>query len=128
MKEVLLAIKSEFAEKILNGEKKYEYRKRLARSDSNYLYLCCGRKIVGKVKVIGTMSGPKERIWEHTADEAGISHEQFLEYFKNVEIAHCYVLGKSERLDMPLAPISLKESVSLKKSGPQSFRYIKVDE
>lgn len=121
MKEVLLAIKPEFAEKILNGDKKYEYRKRLARGDSNYLYLCCGRKIVGKVKIIAVMDGPKECLWEYTADGAGISHKQFLEYFKDVEIAYCYALGKSERLDMSLEDFGLKK-------GPQSFQYIEVDE
>lgn len=38
MKALLLSIKPEYVEKILQGEKKFEYRKRLAKEDVSYIY------------------------------------------------------------------------------------------
>ena len=39
MKALLLSIKPEYVEKILQGEKKFEYRKRLAKEDVSYIYV-----------------------------------------------------------------------------------------
>jgi predicted transcriptional regulator len=38
-KKILISIKPEFADKILNGEKKFEYRTKLPKSDINYLLI-----------------------------------------------------------------------------------------
>lgn len=39
MNAIILSINPEYVEKILNGTKKYEFRKRLARSDIDTIFI-----------------------------------------------------------------------------------------
>ena len=57
MKAILLSIKPEYVDRILAGTKKYEYRKRLARSNSSVLLVYSTSpvmKVVAKVEILGT--------------------------------------------------------------------------
>ena len=59
MKALLLSIKPEYVEKILQGEKKYEYRKRLAKEDVSYIYVYStapSMKVVASVHIEGHLS------------------------------------------------------------------------
>ena len=56
MKAILLSIKPEYVDRILAGTKKYEYRKRLARSNSSVLLVYSTSpvmKVVAKVEYWG---------------------------------------------------------------------------
>lgn len=54
LKAILLSIKPEYVYKILEGTKKYEFRKRIARKNSSYLLVYCTspiKKVVAKVEI-----------------------------------------------------------------------------
>lgn len=122
MSTILLSIKPEYANKILSGTKKYEFRKHLAQGDINKIIIYATSpemKIIGEVEVLGTLSMKKTPLWEKTKSEAGISREKYREYFRDSNIANAYVLGKAIKYD---------EYKSLNDFGisqaPQSFVYI----
>lgn len=94
---IILPIKSVYVDKILSGEKKYEYRKKLCKKRINkiYLYKMAPEKaIVGEAEVLDFLVLNKEQLWEETKEKSGISKEYFDNYFKNSKMACAYVLGK----------------------------------
>lgn len=94
--KLLLPIKPQYVEKILSGEKKYEFRKQLCKKkvDTIVIYATSPmQKVVGEVKVVDTLKAPKEEVWQLTAGHAGIVKNDYDEYFASCEIACAYVLG-----------------------------------
>lgn len=58
METILLDIKPEYVERIFNGEKLYEYRKRLSQKDINKIIVYATHptmKVIGEVEVINVI-------------------------------------------------------------------------
>lgn len=123
MRVIILSIHSSFADKIYSGEKRFEYRKRLASSSVDYVVLYETKPvaaITGFVEVVGKLSGSKRELWNATKRDAGITRAFFYDYFSESKRNACaYHLGKVFKTNNP---ISLSE-IGLS-SAPQSFRYI----
>ncbi len=122
MSKILLSIHSEYANLILVGDKKYEYRKRLPQKhvDKIIIYSTSPeKKVIGEVEVTAILSIEKTNLWEKTKNYAGISKEKYMKYFSNYNIANAYVLGNVIKFDPPktLADYGLK-------TAPQSFIYL----
>ncbi len=124
MKALLLSIKPEYAEKILKGEKKFEYRKRLAKEDVSYIYVYStapSMKVVASVHIEGHLSDSPTALWEKTKAAAGISRAKFRDYFRGCKTAYAYELGKVEVFESPKNLSDFGVAVA-----PQSFVYIKI--
>ncbi len=97
MKNILISIKKEYVDRIISGEKKYEFRTRVAKSDIKKLIIYCTlptKKVVAEAEISGILEMSKEKLWEETKDYAGISKEKFMEYFEKKDTAFAYKLGK----------------------------------
>jgi len=122
--DVLLSIKPKFAESIINGRKKYEFRKN-AFSKRNigrvYIYSTNPiKKIVGIFRISKIIEDKPINLWHHLKDEAGISEEDFFDYFKNREIGFALEIVEVEKFENPVDPkIMFPNFVP-----PQSFCYI----
>lgn len=124
-KKVLLSIKPEFAASILNGVKKYEYRKTNFKGRDNikkaYVY---ASKPVGLVMgefVIDTIiKSEPESLWRKTMEAAGISKDFFDEYFDGKNIAYALKVGT---VTVYKNPKTLKEMFDINRP-PQSFMYV----
>jgi predicted transcriptional regulator len=71
MKTILLSIKPEYANKILLGTKKYEYRTRVPKSQISGIFIYSTspvKKIIGYVKVIGITMLPLDDLWDKTKE------------------------------------------------------------
>lgn len=124
MKAILLSIKPEYVAKILAGTKKYEYRKRLAQTESNIMLVYSTSpvmKVVAKVEICNTLSAAPSTLWEQTKNEAGISRRKYREYFKGCKTAHAYKLGKVEVFETPKELSEFNITVA-----PQSYMYVDV--
>lgn len=122
--KVLLSIKPEFAEKILLGQKHYEFRKVLPKAQGVktviiYATLPLG-KVVGEFDIEEILSDTPKKIWSETAEFSGITKHFFNEYFNGREIAHAIKVKEVKRYPRP------KELSAVLASGvaPQSFCYI----
>lgn len=122
---VLLSIKPEFAEKILLGEKLFEFRKVLPRTHKLttvviYATMPVG-KVVGEFKVGEVLTDTPKKIWDSTRLSAGISKKYFNEYFTGKDLAHAIGVKSARRYKKP---VNLCKYVP---SGvaPQSFCYIR---
>ena len=121
---ILLSIKPKFADMILDGIKRVEYRKALASiaNDRILLYATAPiKKVVGEVKVKRAGRGDnKDAVWACYLDCSGITKEEFDEYFKNKKYASWYFLEE---------PIRYKKPQNIRyfgaKSAPRNFVYLK---
>jgi predicted transcriptional regulator len=122
LRKILLSIKPEYVKKIMDGSKKYEYRKHLTTQPIDLIIIYSTSpesKIIGEVKVVGTISASPTALWEKTKKNAGISRKKYREYFQRSKIAYAYVLGDAEMYEISknLSDYGLKQA-------PQSFVYL----
>lgn len=122
MSKMLLSINPEHVENILNGSKKYEYRKVRCKSEINKIVIYSTfpiMRIVGEVEVLDIIVDEPETVWEITSKASGISKYFFDDYFRNKSIAVAYKLGKVSIYNNPIQ----LEDLGIN-SAPQSFMYI----
>lgn len=119
---VLMSIKPEYVEKILNGEKRFEYRKTIPKKDIDKIIIYATtpiKKVVGEVSVKRIIIDDKLKVWEETKKYSGTSKDFFLAYYNNREVAVAY-----ELVDVKI----YNPTISLKDLNinfvPQSFIYL----
>ena len=121
--KVLLSIKPEFVERILNGTKKFEFRKGIFKKNVTSVVIYATMPIgmvVGEFEVDTILSGHPEEVWDMTEQYAGISKNFFDEYYEGREKAFAIKINKTIRFDEPL-PLS---AIGLNITPPQSYRYL----
>jgi predicted transcriptional regulator len=121
---ILLSIKPEYAEKILNGTKRFEYRKAIPRDEAVrtvviYATMPVG-KVVGEFEVGGVLREKPSVLWKRTKDASGITRDFFDAYFSGREEASAIAVKKPTRYDEP----KNLEDVSGSTTPPQSFQYL----
>ena len=124
MESILLSINPEYADKILAGSKKYEFRKKLANKtvDKIMIYSTAPiMKVVGEVEVLKTISSSPSALWEFTKKSAGITRDKFRKYFKGCKVAYAYELGKVIQYNPPKELGEFNVDVP-----PQSFIYLSI--
>ena len=121
--DVLLSIKPKYADKIIEGEKKFEFRKtRLCkeRIDDIYIYSSSPvKKIIGKITINKILEGHPKKIWELCHKYSGLTEEEFFSYFAGKEIAFALVIEEVEQFNEPIDPYAKFDGFM----PPQSYRY-----
>ena len=119
---MLLSINPEHVENILSGNKQFEFRKIKCKSDVDKIVIYSTSpvmRVVGEVEVLEVIVDTPDKVWELTAEFAGITKRSFDMYFENKEKAVAYRLGKVKKYKRPLKLMDLGISFA-----PQSFVYI----
>ena len=123
--KAMLSIKPEYVEKILSGEKRYEFRRRVFKRmdvDTIVIYSTSPQqRVVAEVDVVGILESDPIDIWKKTRDKAGISDKAFMAYFDGVDIAYAIELGPVNRYPQP----RLLSSYAEVSAPPQSFVYVR---
>jgi predicted transcriptional regulator len=120
---LLLSIKPEYANKILNGSKRYEFRKVLPSKEIDKVYLYATMplgKVIGEFTCEGVISDTPEQLWEKTKTHSGITEYFFYDYFKGRKVAHAIKANAVKRYDAPLTI----QAIAPIDSPPQSFCYV----
>lgn len=121
---VLLSIKPEYAEKILAGEKQFEFRKQVPKAGTVKTIVIYATKPVGKVvgefDVAEVLAHSPSDLWGLTSEFAGISRKFFNEYFRGRATGYAFKVHRARRYKRPknLADV-IQSSVA-----PQSFCYL----
>lgn len=125
MKAVLLSIKPEFAHKIFEGSKKFEFRKQVFKDTSVKKVIVYSsspeQKVIGEFEIETILSDTPNNIWIQTKLYSGISQEFYDEYFKGRDNAYAIKVAstKKYRKEKSLADYNVQ-------SAPQSFAYVNV--
>ena len=116
---VLMSIKPEFVNRILTGEKQYEFRKSIFKENVERIYIYSSypvKKIVGYFEVDEIIHKSPEELWNSYSEVSGISKKDFFEYFKDREKGYAIKINNLKVFD---------EFIEMKDyTGPQSFCYI----
>jgi predicted transcriptional regulator len=121
--KVLLSIKPEFASKIFEGSKKYEYRRTIfKRTGVTTIVVYVSnpiKKVIGEFEIEGIIQEEPQSLWEKTGQQGGISKERFLNYFKDKTKGYAIKVRDARMYDTPV-PLNKLMVVS----PPQSFAYL----
>ena len=114
---IILSIHPSHIEKILSGEKRYEYRKRYI-----VVYATAPIKmIVALIKIDSILKGTPESVWEKTKKHAGVSKDFFMLYFTDHQDSYAIKFKAVFKLETPKSLMCLDNNVS----APQSYTYLK---
>lgn len=122
----LLAIKPEFAEKILDGKKHYEFRRQSFQDAEElelvFLYASSPvKRIVGLFTSDRVVEASPAELWELFGDKSGIAdRERFMDYFEGVNTGYAIHVDRKHRFSEPIDP----KEVFGDYSAPMSFNYL----
>lgn len=124
MTDILLSIKKKYFLRMLNGTKKYEFRKRIPKKRPIarvLLYITDPvQKIGGFFTYHRILRGTPEALWAHCQEEAGISKEAFFTYFKGYSEGYAYHIKRFIMFEEFQPPESFVENFH----APQNFIYL----
>ena len=127
MPRVLISIRPEFAEKILTGQKRFEFRRVWPAGEAFELVIYASapaKTLVGSVRVSYVERGSRTAVWERTAVGAGITRSHFMRYTLGKMSVNALALTSATRFAAPIDPKTLFAEFR----PPQSFRYFGADE
>jgi len=120
---VLLSIKPEFAFKIFEGKKKYEFRKVIFKNPNVKTVIVYAsspvQRVIGEFEIEKILSSDPNEIWAQTKNHSGISEDFFFEYFADRKIAHAIKIAKTKKYQHPLQLL-----VNFNVLPPQSYVYL----
>ena len=121
--QILMPIKPQYAYLILEGKKKYEYRKQRCKRDIDCMVIYATspvKKVVGEVEVLNIIEDTPEKLWEMTKESAGVNQGAYEDYFNGKALAVAYMLGDVIRYEKALSELSIDYV-------PQSYVYLEED-
>jgi predicted transcriptional regulator len=122
--KVVLSIKPEFAYKIFDGSKKYEFRKSIFKNKdvkSVIVYASSPvQKVIGEFEIGEIINQDLDTLWNLTKDFSGITEDFFYSYFSEKEYGFAI---KVKNKKIYKNPKCLQKDFDL--HPPQSFAYVK---
>lgn len=122
--KVILSIKPEFVEKILKGEKKFEFRRQIFKKDVDKVIVYASspvKALIGEFTIDEIIENKLDLLWELTKKDAGITKEFFYKYFKNKNTGYAIKIKNFFKYEHP---------INLNSFGiiypPQSYLYLKT--
>lgn len=118
---IILSIHPRHIEKILSGEKLYEFRKRIPL-EIRYIVVYATapiKKIVAFIEIDKIIKDTPEIVWKKTKKHAGISEDYFLRYFKDKQVAYAVKVKSVTKLKPSVLLVRLNYNCA-----PQSYVYI----
>jgi predicted transcriptional regulator len=122
---VLLSIRPEFSDAILDGRKTYELRRRVfGRRDVRRCVIYSSspiRRVVGDFRIEKVLALTPRKLWEVTSRGAAIDRRRFDAYFQGLEIGFALKIGSVHRFSRSR---DLHRYCGLRQP-PQSFCYLR---
>ena len=122
MCDILISINPEHVSNILNGSKRFEFRKIQCKKNVGKMVIYSTSpvmKVVAEAEIRGIIEDDPESVWQRTEDGAGISREFFDRYYEGRETAVAFELGDVREFDEPRELSQYGIS-----NPPQSFIYL----
>jgi predicted transcriptional regulator len=125
--KVVLSIKPQYANKIFDGTKKFEFRKAIFKNQNVTSVLVYAsspvQKVIGEFEIGEIFNFDLETLWNKTKEHSGITEDYFYQYFADKKRGFAIQIKNKKKFTTPK---SLKDDYNL--SPPQSFAYFKSEE
>ena len=121
--KVLLSIKPEFANKIFDGTKKYEFRRTIFKNPEIKKIVVYAsspvQKVIGEFEIEQILNLDIEALWNRTKKYSGISENYFFDYFIDKEFGFAIKIKNIKKYKIPKC---IREDFNA--TPPQSFLYL----
>ncbi|MBK7481886.1 MAG: hypothetical protein IPI72_03950 [Flavobacteriales bacterium] len=121
--KVLMSIKPEFATKIFDGSKRYEFRRMIFKQPNVTRIVVYAssptQKVIGEFEIECILEHHPKELWNRTREGAGISKGYFMEYFGTKDVGYAIRIKTTKLYRKPRC---LKADYNLK--PPQSYLYL----
>ncbi|MCG7850700.1 MAG: ASCH domain-containing protein, partial [ANME-2 cluster archaeon] len=111
--ECFMSVKPKYANEIISGKKKYEFRKSIFKREKvekMFIYSSSPvKKIISVVDIDCILSDSPQELWEQCHEDAGISEREFFSYFKNSSIGYAIKISDVKEFPTPIDPYHLDE-------------------
>lgn len=129
MRAILISIRPEYVQAILQGRKSFELRRKFAKEvaiGSQILIYCTApvSSLVATAKVSKVLAVAPSTIWKKYRNSIGVEKKFFDEYFKGTSRGFAIGLASVEELQRKVSYTELAEIFGIR--PPQSFMYIDV--
>lgn len=121
--DAIFTINPKYVDKILNGSKKIEYRKRKMKKSVKRIWIYSNspiKKVVAVFECNTILEETPKNLWNATKHIADIDEAEFFNYFSGRDIAIGYLIENLVILKKPLDYVDVVGSTRV----TQSFRYI----
>jgi predicted transcriptional regulator len=119
---VILSIKPEFANKIFDGSKQFEFRKAIFKNPQVKKIIVYAsfpvQRVIGEFEIEEILKFEKNKLWEMTRSASGISEDFFFRYFADKEQGYAIKIKNTKRYTQSRC---LRSDYNL--FPPQSFAY-----
>jgi type I restriction enzyme S subunit len=123
--DVLLSIKPKYVKSILEGEKRYEFRKTIFKNrEINRIYIYSSspvKKIVASFVIGDILEDCPSDLWDTVKEYAGINDRDFFAYFEGKSRAFAIEIHNLRELPDPIDPYETMSGFV----PPQSYYYMK---
>lgn len=119
----LMAIHERYADAIMDGVKRVEFRKRRLADDIETVWVYATApmsKVIGYFSVDEIVQGTPHDIWERFGSVGEIDRDDFFDYFDGRDTAVAILVGAAKRLPTPVA----LGDIDPRPAVPQSFAYL----
>lgn len=117
-----MSIKPEFANKIFDGTKKFEFRRTIFKNEQVRKVIVYAsspvQRVIGEFEIERVISDNLQNLWSLTQFDSGITEEYFYEYFSDKEMGYAIMIKATKKYKQPK---KLKEEYNI--VPPQSFVY-----
>ncbi len=123
--DILLSIKPIYVKEIMNGNKRYEFRKTIFKKHRDiakvFIYSASPqKKVVGYFKIGEVVKEAPEVLWKKYKDVSGINEDDFFSYFNGYKEGFAIEIQSLHIFKHFVDPEELKPDFV----PPQSFRYV----
>ena len=122
--DVLLSIKPKYVKSIIEGEKRYEFRKTIFKNrEIKRIYIYSSspmKKIVGTFEIGKILEDHPTDLWENVKDYAGINDREYFSYFAGKSRAFAIEIQNLQKFNNPIDPYETMPGFV----PPQSYCYM----
>lgn len=122
--DVLLSIKPKYVKSIIEGNKRYEFRKTIFKNrEINRIYIYSSspvKKIVGTFEIGGILEDHPNELWDTVKEFAGIDNRDFFAYFDGKSRAFAIKIQNLQKFNDPIDPYETMPGFV----PPQSYCYM----
>ena len=119
---LIISIKPKFVNKIIFGEKKYEFRRKIYKKEVEKIYIyqtLPNSGIIGYFTPSKIIKDTPINLWNNLKEVSGTSEEFFMSYFHDKTEGYAIEIENLVVFEKPLTDSGIK--------APQSYKYIDYD-
>lgn len=120
----LFSIKPQYAEAILKGTKKVEFRRTTLAPDVSHIVIYATtpvQKVIGTFEVDGVDRARPSTLWDTYGGVGGIDRSDYMDYFEGSDSAYAIRVRAPRTWTQPLALADLSPGLR----APQSYQYLR---